>query len=317
MCPAAAVSPPGASRAGLRGCSSLKEPGSRRNDSVCRGNYLWRCKSRGEDSTALLSQLSLDFRPASSEEGGSFVVQIGGRNVVIGHQGLILNFLGFHRTDVSTCCLPAVGTNFQHAVLPTHTIIYTQKSCTLKNITRKKKHILLLPSSEGNSWEIWAQPSAGLWSRRSGPPTAQLHRQQSEEVNSKGLAPVCQRCSGQHKMARTARDGTAKLSSSCSPALGTADESEAAWSALKAHFFSSQSIRWKRFICNKPFHFRAPLPASAFSLHCRITQNKVNYYALHSSSERSNTLFGKQMTEKFWIKYIWHASETEFITEKE
>lgn len=93
------------------------------------------------------------------------------------------------------------------------------------------------------------------------------------------------------------------------------------WSCMvcpESPLFSSQSIRWKRFICNKLFHFRAPLPASAFSLYCRITQsNKVNYYALHSSSERSNTLFGKQMTEKFWIKYIWHASETEFITEKE
>lgn len=42
-------------------------------------------------------------------------------------------------------------------------------------------------------------------------------------------------------MFRMARDGTAKLSSSCSPTLGTGDESEAAWSALKAHFFRARA----------------------------------------------------------------------------
>lgn len=86
-------------------------------------------KEPGMNSSALLSHLMLGFK---KEGEGSFEVQISRRNAVIQDQFLILNSLSFHGTDVNPCHLTALGTNLHHILPPTHTIIYTLKSCTLK-----------------------------------------------------------------------------------------------------------------------------------------------------------------------------------------
>lgn len=122
-------------------------------------------KEPGMNSSALLSHLMLGFK---KEGEGSFEVQISRRNAVIQDQFLILNSLSFHGTDVNPCHLTVLGTNLHHILPPTHTIIYTLKSCTLKfqhyEGGEEKKYIFLLSSLEESFWETLTLPSSSPWS---------------------------------------------------------------------------------------------------------------------------------------------------------
>lgn len=225
-------------------------------------------KEPGKDSSALLSHLILDFK---REGDGSFEVQIGRRNAVIRGQVLILNFLSFHGTDVNPCHLTALGTNLHHILPPTHTIIYTPKSCMLKYQQY---------GGEGKSTcfcchhQKGASQKPGLCPHQApGPHPLNTHCPASsaakQEVRSKGLTAAGQKCWEEHELGVQGTD---------LPFIRL----RYSWHIWSYVVFTESAFRpehqvkekLQESINNKLFDLRALLPISAFSLHCKMTQNK-------------------------------------------